>query len=95
MSFLRYGFWGCLAGLLMRGSTGGAGAVLEEPQFVAPPKRLQLVYFSLKTAPHAKRLVGLLRRSRSWSRVEALPNRAFVVFSRSHCIRVRLGYNIV
>ena len=38
----------CLARLLPRGSSGGAGVVFEEPQIVAPPKRLQLLCFLLK-----------------------------------------------
>ena len=35
----------CLARLLLRGSSRGAGAVLEEPQIVAPPKWLRLLCF--------------------------------------------------
>ena len=38
----------CLAWLLLRSSSKGAGAILEEPQIVAPPKRLQLLCFLLK-----------------------------------------------
>ena len=40
---------GCLAGLLMRGSKVGAGAIL-----VAPPKRLRLLCFSLKNGSSYK-----------------------------------------
>jgi len=44
----------CLARLLLRGSSGGAGAVLEEPQIVAPPKRLRLLCFLLKNGSFKK-----------------------------------------
>jgi len=43
-----------LARLLPRGSSGGAGAVLEEPQIVAPPKRLRLLCFLLKNGSSKK-----------------------------------------
>jgi len=44
----------CLARLLPRGSSGGAGAILEEPQIVAPPKRLRLLCFLLKNGSSKK-----------------------------------------
>jgi len=44
----------CLAGLLLRGSSGGARAVLEEPQIVAPPKQLRLLCFLLKNGSFRK-----------------------------------------
>jgi len=44
----------CLARLLPRGSSGGAGVVLEEPQIVAPPKRLRLLCFLLKNGSSKK-----------------------------------------
>jgi hypothetical protein len=37
-----------LTWLLLRGSSGVARAILEEPQFVAFLKQLQLLYFLLK-----------------------------------------------
>jgi len=43
-----------LARLLLRGFSGGARAVLEEPQIVAPPKQLQLLCFLLKNGSSRK-----------------------------------------
>ena len=54
----------CLVGLLLRGSSGEAGAVLEESQFVAETASVPL-FFLLKKALMAKHLAGLLCRSRS------------------------------
>ena len=47
----------CLVRLLPRGSSGGAGAVLEEPQIVAPPKRFRFLCFLLKNGS-AKKTFG-------------------------------------